>query len=72
MRYFIRKDNAGNASEFFRFDSTGKEIVEDKWEKNKWVDDGDMLVSKQLVTGDGNLTEVDKKTFDKWFPGASP
>lgn len=71
MRYFIKKDESGDAADFFRFDTSGKEIVEQRWVKGKWVDDKDMLPSQQLVTGEGKLTEVDKKTFDKWFPGTS-
>lgn len=70
MRYFILKDDTGNASGFFRFDSSGKEIVEERWGKGKWEDDKDMLVSQQLVTGEGKLVEVSKKEFDKWFPGS--
>jgi hypothetical protein len=68
MRYFVFTDKDKKITDLYRFNS--EHWCEDRWDGKKWTPDEIGTVTKQLVTGSGDLEEVDLKTVRKWLPKA--
>ena len=69
MRYFVYTDKDNKISDLYRFDVSGKEMIEESWDGKKWVV-GTRVVTDQLSTGSGDLIEVKRSVVKKWCPDA--